>query len=62
MMNMNTLILYRKKIDYCDEPRCNRVALKLRKDLEKEVKVQNIYFNFALKKKEKQLIKNINKK
>ena len=61
MINMNTLILYRKKIDYCDEPRCNRVALKLRKELEKEVKVQNIYFNSALKKKENQLIKDFNK-
>ena len=58
---LNTLVLYRKKIDYCDNPNCHRKALKLRKELEKEVKVQNIYFNSALKKKENQLIRDINK-
>ena len=58
---LNILVLYRKKIDYCDNPNCHRKALKLRKELEKEVKVQNIYFNSALKKKENQLIRDINK-
>ncbi len=61
VVRLDTLILYKKRIDYCDNPNCHRRALKLRKELEKEVKVQNIHFNSALKNKEKQLIRDINK-
>lgn len=58
---LESLILYRKTIDYCNNPNCYRKALKIRKELEKEVKVQNIHFNSALRNKENQLMREINK-
>ena len=58
-LNINTLILYKRKIDYCSDIRCTDKIDKIKKELEKEVKLQNIYFKSALKEKEKQLMKEV---
>lgn len=59
--NINTIILYKKKIDYCNKPKCTKKAYRIAKELEKEIKVQNMLFNFTLKSKENQLIKDMKK-
>ena len=60
-LNINTLILYKRKIDYCSDIRCTDKIDKIKKELEKEVKLQNIYFKSALKEKEKQLMKEVHR-
>lgn len=60
-VKINTLILHKKKIDYCNDEKCIEKVGNIKKEFEREVKVQNIYFNAALKQKENELIRNINK-
>ena len=58
-IDINTLVLVRKKIDYCNDHKCIRKALKIRKELEKELEAQKNMLFSALKEKEKELLKNI---
>lgn len=56
---LNTIIFYKKKIDYCNSKKCIKIALKLMKEFQREVKAQNIIYNCVLKSKEKKLLKEI---
>jgi len=58
-LNINTLVLIRKKIDYCNNRKCIRQAIKIRKELEKEKETQENMFMSALRNKEKELMKKI---
>ena len=56
---LNTIIFYKKKIDYCNNQKCTRIAIKLMREFQREVNAQNIIYNCVLKSKEKKLLKNI---
>lgn len=57
--DLNTIIFYKKKIDYCNNKKCTKTALKLMKEFQREVKTQNIIYNCVLKSKENKLLKNL---
>ena len=57
--HINSLILYSKKIDYCDK--CSKKIEKIKNEIKKEIKVQEIFFDSAIKDKEKQLLKEFKK-
>ena len=59
--NIDTLVLYRKKIDYCNNIKCKRKIMKIEKEFRKEIKYQNFMFDCALRNKEKRLLKEIKK-
>lgn len=58
-LDINTLILMRKKIDYCNNMRCMKKVKEIRKELEKELESQKEMLYAALKRKEKELLKKI---
>ena len=58
-LDINTLILIKKKIDYCNNKKCIGQAIKIRKELEKEREMQENMFMSALRNKEKELMKKI---
>ena len=60
-LDINTLVLYRKKIDFCNNLKCKRKILKIQKEFEREIKYQNTLFDCYLRSKEKQLLKEIKK-
>lgn len=60
-LNVNTLFLYRKKIDFCNSLKCKKKILKIQKEFEREIKYQNTLFDCYLRSKEKQLLKEIKK-
>jgi len=57
--HINSLILYSKKIDYCDK--CSKKIEQIKNEIKKEIKVQEIFFDSAIKDKEKQLLKEFKK-
>ncbi len=59
--HINTLILHKKKIDYCDSKKCEKKALKIMEKFKREIEYQNVMYNSILKSKENELIKEIKK-
>lgn len=57
--HINSLVLYSKKIDYCDK--CSKKIEQIKDEIKKEIKVQEIFFDSAIKDKEKQLLKEFKK-
>ena len=57
--HINSLVLYSKKIDYCDK--CIKKIEKIRAEFNREIKYQETLFDISLKTKEKQLIKKYKK-
>ena len=59
--NLNTLFLYREKVDFCNNVKCKKKAYELEKQFRREVNYENKMFDYALRHKEKKLLKNIKK-
>lgn len=60
--DINTLVLFKKKIDYCKNPKCIRKAMKIKTAMERELDYQKHMLCIAMKSKENNLIKTILKK
>lgn len=58
-LHINSIVLFRKKLDYCNSPKCIKKALNVRKILEREVEAQNKILIAVLKRKENELLKKI---
>ena len=53
--HINSLVLYSREIDYCDK--CLKKIEKIQEEFKREIKYQEVFFDSALRNKEKQLIK-----
>jgi len=59
---VNTIILYKNKIDFCESPKCIKKARKISQIIERELKYQNKMLDISMKNKEKEVLKTILKK
>lgn len=57
--DINTLILIKKKIDYCNDPKCKRKVVKIRHELERELEAQKNMLISVMRRKENQLLKRL---
>ena len=55
--NLNTIILYKKSIDYCNE--CKIIVEQMVSDFQKDVDFENVMMDNSLRKKEKKYLKKI---
>ena len=59
---VNTIILFKNKIDFCESPKCIKKAKKIKQIIERELDYQRKMLSISMKNKEKQVLKTILKK
>ena len=57
--NLNTLVLYKQSLEYCDK--CSEKAKELQKEFKKELDFELEIMNNSMKEKEKKIIKKYRK-
>jgi len=57
--NINSIVLYKQKIDYCGN--CAKKVYELKKEFQKEVETLNRHFDSTLRTKEKLIIESYKK-
>lgn len=59
-IKLETIVLYKKTINYCDK--CMKKAYKLKCDVQKELNYKNFMFDNYMTHKEKEILKEVQKK
>ena len=59
-LNINSLILINKKIDYCNDPKCIRKVTKIKEELKRELEAQKNMLYAVMRRKQNQLLKKLN--